>query len=82
MGKKKEPKKSNAEIRDIVISEGLDYAVQCHTSSDNFEDEITKVLWNNAKTALDNLSSYLKLNEDIDEDEYEEDGLANGRFID
>jgi len=52
---------SKSEVKEIVESEGLGYAVQDYMSADDINDPKLRKLWHNAKVALDALSSYLRL---------------------
>jgi hypothetical protein len=52
-------KHTNEELRDIIDSEGLGYAIQFHTSADSIEDEEVAALWKTAKEAMDEIEALL-----------------------
>lgn len=52
------------EVRDIIVNEGLDYAVRHYMGSEHIENPITKKLWDAAETALNELVKHLHLEGD------------------
>lgn len=48
------------QVASIVDSEGLGYAVQCHTSADRIADPQLAKLWREAKVALTALNNFLE----------------------
>lgn len=51
---------SNVEVAEIALYEGLEYAVCEYLNPGQIEDEILKILWEEAKIALTNLQNFLK----------------------
>lgn len=55
---------TNSMIKDYVLDEGLGYAIMYGVSSDDFEDENLKELWADAASCLQEITNYLKLEEE------------------
>lgn len=52
-------KKTKQEVADIVMSEGLGYAIQHYLPSTDIEDEELRMWWNKAENALDKVRNLL-----------------------
>lgn len=63
---------SDIEAKEIVETEGLDYAVQHYVHSDRFASPELRVLWQTAADALDDLQEYLDAVDESEEDRDDE----------
>lgn len=52
-------KYTNGDAADIILNEGVEYAVRHYTSGDSFEDPKTAELWDKAAAGLSELLNYL-----------------------
>lgn len=70
-------KMSVEEVRDVIESEGLDYAIMHYMSADNIMDETLRKYWTKAAEYLNKITDYVEENAkpelDIEEEEEEYD---------
>ena len=67
MAKEFSQKRTDKQIRKIIESEGLDYAILHYLSPDDIESEDTRKLWNSAGLALKMLQQHLGVDDGLDE---------------
>lgn len=53
---------SNAEIADVIVGEGLEYAVRFYMGSTKFKDRKTAELWEIARQGMSDLEDHLIAN--------------------
>jgi hypothetical protein len=59
----------NAEVRDVIEREGLEYAITGYLSADNIKDPKLRKMWNKARVTLEAIQEYLEIGDFAPEEE-------------